>query len=45
MDGTVRAWVVDQGNTRLKLGVFVGGELTQVLHDEAALGWMTVPTG
>lgn len=43
MDGTVRAWVVDQGNTRLKLGVFVGEELTQVLHDEAALDWMTEP--
>ena len=30
------AWIIDQGNTRLKLGVFEGGELVTVLRDEEA---------
>lgn len=41
MDDAVTLWVVDQGNTRLKLGVFIGGALKHVWHDEAALEWMT----
>lgn len=37
-------WVVDQGNTRLKLGVFEGEELVSVLRDEAALAWLNAPS-
>jgi type III pantothenate kinase len=33
-------WIVDQGNTRLKLGVFEGGALAEVLTDAAAVAWM-----
>ncbi len=35
-------WIVDQGNTRLKLGVFTAGELSEVLTDAAAVAWMEV---
>ena len=37
-------WVVDQGNTRLKLGVFEGDELVSALHDDAAMAWLNSPS-
>ena len=38
MERPVKDWIIDQGNTRLKLGVFVDGALTEVLVNEAAEG-------
>lgn len=36
MDAAMREWVVDQGNTRLKLGRFLDGGLAEVLVDAEA---------
>lgn len=36
MECPVKDWIIDQGNTRLKLGVFVDGELAEVLMDAVA---------
>jgi type III pantothenate kinase len=40
MESSMSDWIVDQGNTRLKLGVYSRGELSQTLVNEAALNWM-----